>query len=145
MRRRRKHHIQAYIEKVPIALFTFDLLLIKNRNLLGVPLSERRRLLENCIKPSRLIRLSNYTVSSDIAGVERYFRQALGYGAEGVVIKSAAAPYHAGKRGWPRIKFKREYQKPSWSALSAAKATGREAMDRCFLLPSILLRTDIIP
>ncbi len=88
------------------------MLLIKNQNLLGVPLSERRKLLENCIKPLRLIRLSNYTVSSDIAGVERYFRQALGYGAEGVVIKSAAGPYQAGKRGWLWIKFKREYQEP---------------------------------
>ena len=112
MQRVAKTRGYAFIEEVSIALFLFDLLLIKNRNLLGVPLSERRRLLENCIKPLRLIRLSNYTVSSDIAGVERYFRQALGYGAEGVVIKSAAGPYQAGKRGWLWIKFKREYQEP---------------------------------
>lgn len=112
MQRVAKTRGYAFIKEVSIALFLFDLLLIKNQNLLGVPLSERRRLLENCIKPLRLIRLSNYTVSSDIAGVERYFRQALGYGAEGVVIKSAAGPYQAGKRGWLWIKFKREYQEP---------------------------------
>ena len=35
MQRRRKHKIQAYMEKVPIALFTFDLLLFKNKNLLN--------------------------------------------------------------------------------------------------------------
>lgn len=111
MQRRRKHEIKAYIRKVPIALFAFDLLLLKNQNLLDEPLSERRRLLENCIKPSRLIRLSKYTVSSDVVGVERYFREALAYGAEGVVIKSAVGAYQAGKRGWLWIKFKREYQK----------------------------------
>ena len=78
------------------------------------------------------------------------FAKLFGYGAEGVVIKSAAGPYQAGKRGWLWIKYKREYQKQLADTfdlveLSAAKATGREAMDRCFLLPSILLRTDIIP
>ncbi len=111
MQRRRKHDVPTYIKKVPIALFLFDLLLVNNRNLLGQPLSERRRLLQNCIKQSRLIRLSKYTVSADIAVVEGCFREALAYGAEGVVIKAADGPYQAGKRGWLWIKFKREYRK----------------------------------
>ena len=111
MQRRRKHKVQAYIEKVPIALFTFDLLLFKNKNLLNRPLAERRRLLESCIKPSRLIRLSKHIVSTNVAGIERYFRKAIADGAEGVVIKAATGPYQAGKRGWLWIKFKREYQR----------------------------------
>jgi DNA ligase-1 len=111
MQRRRKHEIHAYIKKVPIAFFVFDLLLLKNRNLLGEPLSVRRRLVEKYVKPSRLICLSKYTLSTSVAGIERYFRQALACGAEGVVIKAASGPYQAGKRGWLWIKFKREYQK----------------------------------
>ncbi len=111
MQRRRKHKIQAYVDKVPIALFAFDLLLFKNKNLLNRPLAERRRLLESCIKPSRLIRLSKYIVSTKVAGIERYFRKAIADGAEGVVIKAATGPYQAGRRSWLWIKFKREYQK----------------------------------
>ena len=111
MQRRRKRDVPAYIRKVTIALFAFDLLLFKNRNLLDQPLSERRRLLQHCIKQSGLIRLSKYTVSNDIAVVKSYFREALAYGAEGIVIKSADGPYQAGKRGWLWVKFKREYQK----------------------------------
>jgi DNA ligase 1 len=111
MQRRRKHEIQAYTRKVPIALFIFDLLLLNKRNLLNEPLSERRKLLESCIKPSSIIRLSKYTVTPDIAAVERYFREALGHGAEGVVIKAADGPYQAGKRGWQWVKFKREYRR----------------------------------
>ncbi len=111
MRRRRKRDVAKFMKKVPIAFFVFDLLLLKNRNLLHAPLSERRTLLQSCIKQSRLVRLSKCTVSSDMAVVENYFRKALAYGAEGVVIKASNGPYEAGKRGWLWIKFKREYQK----------------------------------
>lgn len=64
----------------------------------------------------------------------------------------AMAPYQAGEQDWLWIKFKREYQKQLADTFDLvtvgairSKGHGREAMDRCFLLPSILLRTDIIP
>ena len=111
MQRRRKHNVSINVKKVPIALFAFDLLRVKNRNLLGEPLSRRRKLLESCVKPSRLIRWSQYNVGSNMAVIESSFHKALAFGAEGVVIKAAGGPYQAGKRGWLWIKFKREYQK----------------------------------
>ena len=111
MQRRRKHDVSAYVKKVPIALFAFDLLLLGNRNLLGEPLAQRRKLLEGCIKQSGVIHLSQCAEDSDLAAIQRSFREALAYGAEGVVIKAAAGPYQAGKRGWLWIKFKKEYQK----------------------------------
>ena len=60
MQRRRKHDVASYIKKVPTALFVFDLLLVRNWNLLDRPLAERRRLLERFIKSSRIIHLSKY-------------------------------------------------------------------------------------
>ena len=66
--------------------------------------------------------------------------------------KSATGPYQAGERDWLWIKFKREYQKQLADTFDLVvvgairgKGHGREAMDRCFLLPSILLRADITP
>jgi DNA ligase 1 len=111
MRRRRKHDVVIYIKKVPTVLFAFDLLLVNMRSLLDQPLSQRRKLLQGCLKEKRRVRLSNHIVTSNIAAVDSYFREALAYGAEGVVIKSAESPYLAGKRGWLWIKFKREYRK----------------------------------
>lgn len=78
--------------------------------------------------------------------VERYFRQAPAYGAEGIVVKSAEGPYQAGKRAWHWIKFKREYQKQLADVVVgrlAAKAIGREVMARCFWPLLILQRTNI--
>lgn len=111
MQRRRRHDVEAYVKKVPTALFLFDILLCKGRNLLGAPLTERRKVLQACIKASRIVHLSQYTMSSDLAGIERYFHRAIADGAEGVVIKLADGCYQAGKRGWLWIKFKKEYQK----------------------------------
>lgn len=87
MQRRRRHDVEAYVKKAPTALFLFDILLCKGRNLLGAPLMERRKVLQACIKTSRIVHLSQYTMSSDLAGIERYFHQAIADGAEGVVIK----------------------------------------------------------
>ena len=42
---------------------------------------------------------------------EKFFHEAIGQGAEGVVIKDAASPYQAGHRGRHWIKFKKEYEK----------------------------------
>jgi len=111
MQRRRKHDVGTYIRKVPAALFLFDVLLLRNRSLLAQPLSKRRPLLQSTVKESRLIHLSKHIMTAKIGEIEAYFHEALGYGAEGVVIKSADSPYQAGKRGWSWIKFKKEYQK----------------------------------
>ena len=83
----------------------------QHTSLIDELLSERRKLLESRVRQSCLIRWSQYTVSSDIAVIESSFHEALAHGAEGVVIKAAAGPYQAGKRGWLWIKFKKEYQK----------------------------------
>jgi DNA ligase 1 len=151
MQRRRKHEIHAYIKKVPIAFFVFDLLFLKNRNLLGEPLSVRRRLLEKSIKPSRLIGLSKYTLSTSVAGIERYFREALASGAEASSSKRRAALTKlagaAGSGSSSRESIKNSWPTPlisSWSGPSTAKATALAVMARCFLLRSILPLTNII-
>lgn len=56
--------------------------------------------IEGCIKSSRPMRLSQHIVSAKVADVERYFRDALAKGAEGVMIKAANGPYQAGKDAW---------------------------------------------
>ena len=96
-------------------------------------------------------------MSATVAGVERYFHEAVAYGAEGVVIKAATGPYQAGKRGWLWIKFKREYQKQladtfDLVVVGALRGKGYRAgtygsllLASCFLLRSILPPTNIIP
>ncbi len=110
MQRRRKRHIEAYVRKVHVALFAFDLLLIGNRSLLNTALLKRRALLRRYCRPGGVIHLSECTLGARLAELERCFTEALASGAEGLMVKAASGPYQAGRRGWLWIKYKREYQ-----------------------------------
>jgi DNA ligase-1 len=111
MQRKRKLKIERYQKEVPVALFLFDILTLNGKSLLDVPLSERKQLLAKHLKPATRLTIGAFIRTKDTDEVERYFREAIARGAEGVVIKGASSPYQAGHRGWYWVKFKKEYAK----------------------------------
>ena len=87
--------------------FLFDLLHADGDDLLDVPLEQRS---------SRLAELAPElkipgTFTSDTREAERLLDDALAAGHEGVVVKDAASPYAAGRRGkaWRKVKPVRTY------------------------------------
>ena len=82
--------------------FFFDLLHLDGEDLVDHPLAERRALLERVAGswavPGRL--------TSDPAEGDGVLADALAAGHEGVVVKGAASPYEAGRRGksWRKVK-----------------------------------------
>jgi DNA ligase-1 len=81
----------------------FDLLHLDGRDLLDSPTSERLAALESLVPERYLVpRL----VASDVAQAEEFAAGVLALGHEGVVVKSLAAPYAAGRRGatWVKVK-----------------------------------------
>jgi DNA ligase-1 len=111
MRRKRKHEIAHYQKEIPVALFLFDLLFLNDKSLLAWPLIDRKELLRGHINAGRTVRIGTFIHTADMTETEKYFHAAIGQGAEGVVIKGAASPYQAGRRGWHWIKFKKEYER----------------------------------
>jgi DNA ligase-1 len=82
--------------------FFFDLLHLDGRDLLDLPLAERRRAL-TLVVPHALVPADHVT---DPEHGERVLHDALAAGHEGVVVKAMASPYEAGRRGraWRKVK-----------------------------------------
>jgi DNA ligase-1 len=110
MQRRRKYGIDEAIERVPVAVFAFDLLHLDGEDLLDTAHSERRRLLGRALHPGPGFSLATGKLVRSVPELEALFSEALAAGLEGLVCKHPGGLYHAGARGWQWIKLKREYQ-----------------------------------
>jgi DNA ligase 1 len=90
-----------------IVTFLFDLLHLDGEDLLDLPLGERAARLA-ALAPTLKI---PGVLTSDAAEGERVLEEALRAGHEGVVVKDAASPYVAGRRGkaWRKVKPVRTY------------------------------------
>ncbi|MEV5572541.1 ATP-dependent DNA ligase [Spirillospora sp. NPDC052269] len=89
--------------QVPLSLFLFDVLRLDGVDLLDQPDGERHAALAGAV-PAEL--LMPRTVTADVTEAEAVFADAVARGHEGVVVKSPATPYAAGRRGAGWIKVK---------------------------------------
>jgi DNA ligase-1 len=88
---------------VPLSVFLFDVLHLDGADLIDRPDVERRAALAGVVPPEMLMpRL----VTGDADEADAFFRDAVARGHEGVVVKSLATPYAAGRRGAGWIKVK---------------------------------------
>jgi DNA ligase-1 len=86
-----------------LSLFVFDLLHADGDDLLDLPLHERQAAMDRVVPAELQVpRLA----TSDVADAEAFLGASLAAGHEGVVVKSLAAPYDAGRRGaaWQKVK-----------------------------------------
>jgi ATP-dependent DNA ligase I len=88
---------------VPLSAFLFDALHLDGADLIDLPDAERRAALAGVVPAGMLMpRL----VTADPEEADAFFRDAVARGHEGVVVKSLATPYAAGRRGAGWIKVK---------------------------------------
>jgi len=89
--------------KVPLSAFLFDVLHLDGTDLLDLPDAERHAALASVVPAAMLMpRL----VTADPDEATAFFQDAVKRGHEGVVVKSLATPYAAGRRGAGWIKVK---------------------------------------
>lgn len=106
--RKRKHDIQATLLKVPLKFFVFDILYKDGKDLLGVPLSERREILEETVKKGEMLIISPQIVTTSPDEIRAYHDEQIKKGLEGAVVKKWHSPYEPGRRGYSWVKFKEE-------------------------------------
>ena len=90
-----------------VVTFLFDLLHVDGTDLLDMPLEDRAARLE-AIAPGLRIPA---VLTADPEQAERVLAEAVAAGHEGIVVKDAASPYAAGRRGkaWRKVKPVRTY------------------------------------
>ena len=104
MRRfKRVHQIQRMTERIPIKLYLFDVLYLNGKSLISLPYQQRRQILaEN----SGDIPLTKQIVTDEKEQAEKFLREAMNAGHEGLMAKKLDSPYTPGTRGkrWLKIK-----------------------------------------
>ncbi|MGH7678192.1 MAG: ATP-dependent DNA ligase [Gemmatimonadaceae bacterium] len=102
----RKLDVEALRADLPLTPFFFDILWTEGDAVMDLPLSERLTRLDTVVPlAARVPRLS----TSEIARAKQFEGDALVRGHEGVMVKSLASPYAAGRRGsaWLKVKTAR--------------------------------------
>lgn len=88
--------------KFPATYVIFDILEKDGKELLDIPLMERKRILKNSVKEGKFVVLSLFVEETG----EAYFRAALEKSLEGIMAKKKQSSYEPGKRSnnWRKIK-----------------------------------------
>ncbi len=106
--RKRKHDIQQASRMVPIRFYVFDILYKNGMSLLSLPLSDRKRILEETIEEGETIQRSPYIVTTDANVIRSFHEEQRSNGLEGVVVKKWSSVYESGRRAYNWVKFKEE-------------------------------------
>jgi len=99
----RKLDVERMRKDLPLSPFWFDLLYLNGTSLLDEPQGRRFRTLLD-LSPNLVV---PHTTTSTPGRAAEFFEDALRHGHEGIMAKSAAAPYVAGARGQSWLKVKK--------------------------------------
>ncbi len=108
MTRRRKHDIESYSASVPIQFWVFDILLESGNNLMNKPYTERKAILKKAVKENSVFKVVDFVLTNSSSLIEEKFKEYIGQGYEGVVVKKADSRYVSGRTGWRWVKMKEE-------------------------------------
>jgi len=104
MRRfKRVHAIEDMIKKIPVKLYLFDVLYLDGESLISLPYTQRRQILAD---HTGEILLTDQLVTDKMEEAERFLKEAMDAGHEGLVAKKLDSEYTPGIRGkrWLKIK-----------------------------------------
>ena len=104
MRRfKRVHAIEDMIKKIPVELYLFDVLYLNGESLISLPYTQRRQMLAD---NAGEIQLAKQLVTDKMEEAERFLKDAMDAGREGLVAKKLDGEYTPGIRGkrWLKIK-----------------------------------------
>jgi DNA ligase-1 len=104
---RRKYEIEALAKELPVELNVFDIISHHGKAVYTLPFSERRKLVEHVVpKKTHHIKPSAILIVTEEKEGEKFYKESLAAGNEGIMIKALDAPYKPGSRVGFMIKLK---------------------------------------
>jgi len=123
MRRfRRVRKIERAAEEVPVQLYLFDVLYVDGQSLINEPYLKRRRTLAEVAGE---IPLTRQIVVQSVGVAEKFLKEAIEAGHEGVMAKKLGSPYTPGIRGKRWFKVKRVLEPLDLVIVAAEYGYGR--------------------
>ncbi|MBI2557770.1 ATP-dependent DNA ligase [Candidatus Woesearchaeota archaeon] len=104
---KRKYDIDKMSVDFPVELNVFDIIYYEGKSIINESFDKRRKLLEKIVRqePKKIV-LSRIKIVSEKKDVEKFFKDAVNAGNEGLMFKSLDSPYKPGARVGYMIKFK---------------------------------------
>ena len=126
---KRKYDIEVMSKEIPIELNLFDIVYLNGKTLFDLPLKKRRKTLERIVKeiPGKF-QLAKQLVTKDLKKADKFYKEALKAGQEGLIVKNLDARYQPGRRvagGW--LKVKPTLESLDLVIIGATWGTGRRA------------------
>lgn len=104
---KRKYDIKEMVAKIPVVVNIFDAIQINNKNLLKAPFDERRAKAAKIVNNiADKLKMATQIVTADRQKAERFYKESLEKGNEGVMVKNLKAPYKPGSRVGYGVKVK---------------------------------------
>ncbi len=104
---RRKYDIEKMANEFPVEVNIFDAIYYNGKNLMQIPLIERRNILEKIVKGKKgKIALTKKLISDNEKELNNFFKESLKSGNEGLMLKNINSLYVPGRYvdGWCKLK-----------------------------------------
>ena len=104
---KRKYDIEKLAKEIPVLINVFDIISFKNESLIEAPFHRRRHIIEKMVKPIKdKIQPITQLVTDKEKEAEKFYKESLDLGNEGVMAKSLDSPYKPGSRVGYGVKIK---------------------------------------
>lgn len=106
MRLGRVHGIEEKAREIPLVLYLFELVYHDGEDLMQRPQQERRVRLQKLFRTTERVKMTDSIESDKIEDEQKFFRQAIKAGHEGLMAKDPEAAYTPGRRAenWMKLK-----------------------------------------
>lgn len=102
----RKYHIEKMVREIPVQVNLFDLIFFNGESWMEKPLRERWEKLKETVHAAKYFRLADHLETKDYGEAEKFYKQSLAMGEEGVIVKNLDVHYQPGRRVgfWLKVK-----------------------------------------